>query len=54
MEYLTVGEVEQNLRFQGQYLDNETELRYNKFGYYDPKVGRYISCPIMQQCGQGK
>ncbi|MGX1021512.1 RHS repeat-associated protein [Pseudomonas sp. Y3 TE3536] len=30
---------EQNLRYQGQYLDRETELHYNTFRYYDPDVG---------------
>ncbi|ETK13998.1 RHS repeat-associated core domain-containing protein [Pseudomonas sp. FH1] len=32
---------EQNLRFQGQYLDRETGLHYNTFRYYDPDVGRF-------------
>ncbi|WP_167070858.1 RHS repeat-associated core domain-containing protein, partial [Pantoea sp. Ap-967] len=32
---------EQNLRFQGQYLDREIELHYNVFRYYDPTVGRF-------------
>ena len=35
---------QQNLRFQGQYLDRETGLHYNTFRYYDPDVGRFI-CP---------
>jgi RHS repeat-associated protein len=35
--------VEQNLRFQGQYLDTETGLHYNTFRYYDPDIGRFIS-----------
>ncbi len=34
---------EQNLRFQGQYLDRETGLHYNTFRYYDADVGRFIS-----------
>ena len=29
--------------FQGQYYDHETELAYNRFRYYDPELGRYIS-----------
>ena len=29
--------------FQGQYYDHETELAYNRFQYYDPELGRYIS-----------
>ena len=33
----------QNLRFQGQYFDAETGLHYNRFRYYDPDVGRFIS-----------
>jgi RHS repeat-associated protein len=31
------------LRFQGQYLDHETGLHYNRFRYYDPETGRFIS-----------
>ncbi len=35
--------VRQNLRFQGQYFDAETGLHYNRFRYYDPDCGRFIS-----------
>ncbi|NHZ93853.1 type IV secretion protein Rhs [Massilia sp. CCM 8733] len=35
--------IAQNLRFQGQYFDEETGLHYNTFRYYDPDVGRYIN-----------
>jgi RHS repeat-associated protein len=31
------------LRFQGQFEDDETGLCYNRFRYYDPDTGRYIS-----------
>jgi RHS repeat-associated protein len=31
-----------NLRFPGQYYDQETGLNYNYFRDYDPSVGRYI------------
>ncbi|WP_437909499.1 RHS repeat-associated core domain-containing protein [Sorangium sp. So ce327] len=31
------------LRFLGQYYDDETGLAYNRYRYYDPAVGRYIS-----------
>ena len=34
---------EQNLRFQGQYFDAETGLHYNRFRYYDPDCGRFVS-----------
>ena len=30
-------------RYKGQYLDQETGLYYNRFRYYDPEVGSYIS-----------
>jgi RHS repeat-associated protein len=36
-------EIENNLRFQGQYFDEETGLHYNRFRYYDPECGRFIS-----------
>lgn len=31
---------EQNLRYQGHYLDRETGLHYNTFRFFDPDVGR--------------
>jgi RHS repeat-associated protein len=31
----------QNLRFQGQYYDQETGLHYNTFRFFDPDVGRF-------------
>ncbi|SEQ23682.1 RHS repeat-associated core domain-containing protein [Pseudomonas sp. NFACC02] len=43
VEAFAVNEVEQNLRFQGQYFDDETGLHYNTFRYYDPQVGRFIN-----------
>ncbi|RSZ56968.1 RHS repeat protein [Massilia atriviolacea] len=33
----------QPIRFQGQYHDTETGLHYNRFRYYDPDLGRYVS-----------
>ena len=30
-------------RFQGQYYDEESGLHYNRFRYYDPQIGRFIS-----------
>ncbi|QXH48218.1 RHS domain-containing protein [Pseudomonas xanthosomatis] len=32
---------QQNLRFQGQYLDRETGLHYNILRFYDPDIGRF-------------
>jgi len=31
------------IRFQGQYLDEETGLHFNRHRYYDPVAGRFIS-----------
>ncbi len=42
---LKVEEVatDQPLRFQGQYFDTETGLHYNRFRYYDPEAGRFVT-----------
>ena len=32
-----------NHRFVGQYYDDESELHYNRFRYYSPETGQYIS-----------
>lgn len=36
-----VEQVENNIRFQGQYWDEETGLHYNRFRYYDPGTGQF-------------
>ena len=49
--YLLFGEatvnagstIENHLRYQGQYFDEETGLHYNFHRYYDPVTGRYIT-----------
>lgn len=30
-------------RFQGQYVDEESGLYYNRFRYYEPRIGSYMS-----------
>lgn len=41
-----------NLRFPGQYYDQETGLHYNYFRDYDPSIGRYVeSDPIGLEGG---
>ena len=37
------GNVTFNLRYPGQYFDEETGLHYNWHRYYDPNTGRYIT-----------
>ena len=38
-------------RFPGQYYDVETGMHYNRFRYYDPGIGRYISGDPIGQAG---
>ena len=38
-----------NVRLPGQYFDGETGLHYNRFRYFDPAVGRYISTDPLRQ-----
>ena len=33
----------QPIRFQGQTIDQETGLHYNRFRYFDPDVGMFVS-----------
>ncbi len=40
---LDVSDIAQPLRFQGQYEDAETGLYYNRYRYYDPDSGRFVS-----------
>ena len=39
------------IRFPGQYYDAEAGLHYNRFRYYDPSIGRYISADPIGQFG---
>ena len=38
-----IAEVATPLRFQGQYFDAETGLHYNRYRYYQPETGRFIT-----------
>ena len=41
-------------RYQGQYEDVETGLYYNRFRYYDPESGGYISQDPLRRKGSGR
>ncbi|BFO57220.1 RHS repeat-associated core domain-containing protein [Acidovorax sacchari] len=41
----------QDIRFQGQQFDAETGLHYNRFRYYDPMLGQYVTQDPMGLAG---
>nr|WP_225977160.1 RHS repeat-associated core domain-containing protein [Paracidovorax avenae] len=43
--------IEQPFRFQGQQFDEETGLHYNRFRYYDPVIGRFLSQDLIGLLG---
>jgi RHS repeat-associated protein len=47
----TLWNVENNLRFPGQYYDAESGLHYNYFRDYDPKTGRYVEADPVGVAG---
>jgi len=44
-------QLEQPLRFQGQYHDAESGLHYNRHRYYNPDVGRYLTPDPIKLAG---
>jgi RHS repeat-associated protein len=44
-------QLDQPLRFQGQYFDAESGLHYNRHRYYDPEVGRYLTPDPIKLAG---
>lgn len=48
---LDIAAVDNPLRFQGQYYDQETGLHYNRYRYYNPTVGRYMTPDPIKLAG---
>lgn len=43
VDWLETRGVDQPIRMQGQYFDEESGLHYNRYRYYDPSTGSFIS-----------
>ncbi|MGE1152153.1 RHS repeat-associated core domain-containing protein [Pseudomonas kitaguniensis] len=48
---LDVATIDNPLRFQGQYLDPESGLHYNRHRYYNPDIGRYLTPDPVKLAG---
>ncbi|MCU0209691.1 DUF6531 domain-containing protein [Pseudomonas shahriarae] len=48
---LDVSTVDNPLRFQGQYFDRESGLHYNRYRYYNPDNGRYLTPDPVKLAG---
>ncbi|WP_306306708.1 RHS repeat-associated core domain-containing protein, partial [Pseudomonas citronellolis] len=48
---LEVAEIDNPLRFQGQYYDAETGLHYNRHRYYNPNTGRFLTPDPIKLAG---
>ncbi len=46
--YVGIQSIRNNLRYPGQYYDEETGLYYNFHRYYDPTTGRYLTPDPMK------
>jgi RHS repeat-associated protein len=48
---LDVAEIDNPLRFQGQYFDAETGFHYNRHRYYSPSTGRFLTPDPVKLAG---
>ncbi|WP_353630343.1 RHS repeat-associated core domain-containing protein [Pseudomonas poae] len=48
---LDAGKVDNPIRFQGQYFDQESGLHYNRHRYYNPDIGRYLTPDPVKLAG---
>ncbi|MBC3198420.1 RHS repeat-associated core domain-containing protein, partial [Pseudomonas poae] len=51
ISHLDVDKIDNPLRFQGQYFDQESGLHYNRHRYYNPDVGRYLTPDPVKLAG---
>jgi RHS repeat-associated protein len=49
--HLDRADIDNPLRFQGQYFDTETGLHYNRHRYYNPETGRYLTPDPIKLAG---
>ncbi len=48
---LDIAEIDNPLRFHGQYFDAETGLHYNRHRYYNPGTGRFLTPDPIKLAG---
>jgi RHS repeat-associated protein len=48
---LDIAEIDNPLRFQGQYFDAETGLHYNRHRYYNPSTARFLTPDPIKLAG---
>ncbi|NWC88518.1 RHS repeat protein [Pseudomonas reactans] len=48
---LDIAKIDNPLRFQGQYFDQESGLHYNRHRYYNPDIGRYLTPDPVKLAG---
>ncbi|MCF5349610.1 rhs family protein [Pseudomonas simiae] len=48
---LDIGKIDNPLSFQGQYVDEESGLHYNRHRYYNPDIGRYLTPDPVKLAG---
>ena len=48
---LEIADIDNPLRFQGQYYDAETGLHYNRHRYYNPNTGSYLTPDPIKLAG---
>ncbi|SAL57371.1 YD repeat-containing protein [Caballeronia turbans] len=53
VDFFETHSIDQPIRLQGQYADNESGLRYNRYRYFDPATGSFVSQDPIGLLGGG-